>query len=695
VGSAISKVISTQDLIVRLVLPRFFTQHDQAHMTAIVHNYTKQPQKVTLSLNPSSQFETREALAQRLTVKPDGAERYGWPVDVVHSGEGIIAVKAIGETEGDALEMKVPIRPLAIEISEAQAGILKNNEDDVALPFKIPANTSPALANVLLSVAASSIGPVLGSFDSLIDYPYGCTEQTMSRLVPAMVAITLNRKLNLPIIPAREQKFEAVATQSLARLKDYHNPDGGWGWWQYDDSDAYLSAYVMEGLHNMQLLGYQLDHGSLPDAWRQDGINWLKKATQQLSAQLSDPKIASDPSVQADRLIDWAYMHYVLSLYGEKTTEKDQKALLNKIKTAPPEALAYLTLAFSQQNNPQAAQQFYQALNRLAETTAQTHHWDHTPALAQKLGLKNPDYTYRFTGIESTALGLRATVAMENGQQTPQNADAIENWLILQRGKDGWANTKTTALVLRAMMEKAIELNKPGETQFTVDSNVWQTAKAFSEANLYAAEQTTTLSVAALKNEVIHLKKQGAGQLYYSALLNYWMPLKPGDTIPQKAMPQGLKVKRQFFRIHTEAVGPTGTLRLKTQPIEDNRVKAGETVLMKVLVDSPVALPYVIVDNALPSGGEVISNDPRENLIQDEQNDFNGDWGNWWWTHQDILDDRVIMFASALPAGQSQFYALVRMELPGTFHMNPVKLESMYSQRVKAYSTLDTLQVTE
>lgn len=693
VGSAISTVIATQDLIVRLALPRFFTQHDQGQLTAIVHNYTEQPQKVALTLNTTHQFETKEALVQQLTVNPDEAKRFGWPVEVVHPGDALIDIKAVGETAGDALEMKVPVRPLAIEISDVQTGILKGDNESVMLPIQVPVNTDPKLTQILLSVAASSIGPVLGSFDSLIDYPYGCTEQTMSRLMPSIVAVQLSRKLNVSITAAQSKKFDEVATKALAKLKDYRNGDGGWGWWQYGDSDAYLTAYVMEGLYLLESNGYRLESYRFPDTWKKDGVAWLKQSSEKLTAQLADPKLASDQFLRIERLIDLAYMQFVLSLYDAKTPAKTRQFFQEKWSASPPEALAYEVLAFHRQNDPERAGQAYVALNRLASVASGLKNWDHTTALARKLGFKTTDYTYRFTGIESTALALRATLAMENN--LPPDADAIEQWLVLQRGKDGWANTKTTALVLRAMMEKAIAQGKSGATDFTVTSNLWDAAKVFTASNLYAPEQITSQTPNTFKEASLKLQKEGPGQLYYSALVNYWLALKPGDAVPQKSMPEGLKVSRKFFRIHAEPVGPEGTLRFKTEPVTDNKVRAGETVVMKVLVESPTALPYVIVDAALPSGGEVVSNDPRENLFESDENQLSGDWGNWWWAHQDILDDRVILFANALPAGKSEFYALVRMELPGIFRMNPVKLEGMYSQRVKAYSPVDNIQVTE
>jgi hypothetical protein len=703
VGSAMSKVIATQDLIVRLALPRFFTQCDQGYLTAIVHNYTGQPQKVTLTLNASNQFATKEALVQQLTVKPDGAERFGWPVEVQQPGDGLVNIKAVGQTAGDAMELTVPVRPLGVEMVQADSGVLKDDPASVTIPYKIPKGTDPKLAKLLISVSASSLGPVLGSFDALIDYPYGCTEQTMSRLFPAAIAMQLNHKLGIPISAVLKTRFDKVSMEALAKLKDYHHGDGGWGWWKYDDSNAYMTAYVLEGMHLLQGAGYPIASDSLPDNWQQDGVKYLATASTKLAQQLDDPKIASDDYLKAERLIDLAYLQYVISLYGEKPNKAARDLMLNRLNQLPPEALSYATLAFHQAQDKSAADLAYTALNHLADLAAGMLNWDHTKRLDKllHLDLKYGDYTYRYTGVESTALGLRATLAMEGptlSDSADNRVEAIERWLILQRNKDGWDNTKTTALVLRAMMEKALTQNKPGGTQFAATSNLWQAAKAFSDENLYAPEDTTATMLSALNGQPLQLNKQGTGRFYYRSLLSYMLTLRPGDTVPQSALPQGLKLQREFYRIQPEPVGPEGTMRFKTHPIPDHHVKAGETVLMKLVVNTPVALPYVILDAALPSGGEVVSDDPREGLLEtsDSTDDsLNGDWGNWWWTHQDILDDRVVMFTSSLPAGKSEFYALVRMELPGTFQMNPVKLEGMYSKAIHAYSALDSIQVSD
>ena len=721
-GSAMAKVIATQDLIVRLALPRFYTQYDEGVLSAIVHNYTDRPQRVRLSLAASPQFGLQQGPSQNLTVKPEGAARYDWHARITQPGQGVVQVKAIGQTAGDALELQVPIRPLSVNIMQATSGILKNDPDTLDLHYKIPAGTSPELAHLLVSVASSSIGPVLGSFNSLINYPYGCTEQTMSRLMPAVIAKSLSKNLGIPLDGMLNQRFGEVATQALARLKSYHHEDGGWGWWQYDNSDHYLTAYVMEGLAALQGVEYPIPENALPDRWQPDGIAYLQKNAAALTKQLADPKIAASQNMQMERLIDLAYMHYALSLYDQKPNRVAREFWLKKASEAPPEALAYITLAFQRAGDETAARRCFSALNQLANTEAELTSWDLTPPMIKRLHLENGIYTYRFTGVETTALALRATVAMKDAMQKTQpdntkiseRLESIERWLLLQRNPNGWENpmfpanpkadgsgwenTKTTAAVLRAMMEKAVAEHRAGDGQFTVTSNLWSAAKQFTRQNLYEPEQVTNTLLSQVPEQHLHLEKRGPGQLYFTSLLTYPLALKPGGDVPQSPMPQGLKIQRTFYRIHAEPVGPQGTMRLKIEPITDGKMHAGETVVMRVVVNSPVALPYAMLDVSLPSGGEVISNDPREGqLDQDTQNtnDFQFDWGNWWWSHQDILDDRVVMFASNIPAGKSEFHALVRLELPGHFQMNPIKLSGMYTKHIQAYSTLDQLEVIE
>jgi alpha-2-macroglobulin len=694
VGWTTQKIVCTKDLLLRLALPRFFTQGDEGFLTAVVDNDTPKSQRVYLTLETSPQFKSNTPFTQTLTVAAGKADRFSWPVKIAGIGEGLVRVKGIGQTDSDALELKLPIRPLGVETFAIQSNRIDANTGSIDLPFHIPGNVLSATVHYILSLSSSTIGSIVSNYSSLIDYPYGCVEQTMDKMMPSVIAVQLHQRLGVPLATEAQTRFNAVYTQSLAKLYDIQNDDGGWGWWKFDDSNPYLTAYVLEGFSLLGAADYPVDPTRLAK-----GRKWLQDNTEKFITQLKDPKRMKDPFGEADHWIDLAYMTYVQTLYDPKIPKPEQQWLLEQSHQMVPEALSYVTLAFKNSDNLPAAQKTYHRLIALSTQTATTTDWDHSSAMKKRLhDTKWFDYTFRFTGVESTALALRTVVAME--PNNVQRQEAIKTWLMLQRNKDGWDNTKTTAQVFRALLAEELAYHKQQPTvNFTVLTNLAQTLippLTFDNTNRYDPDKQYTLGGSDIAPQGVHISKNGPGRLYYNSLLTYFLPLSPGQSVPEAASMDGLQVERAFFRLTPGPVMSDGTIHFTASPVDDGNIRAGETLLMKVHIQSPIAIPYTMVDVSLPSGGEVVMDDPKLSAVGNAApNDFSGDWGPAWWTHQDVLDDRIVFFATHLPAGASDVYTMVRMEMPGRFQMNPVQLQGMYSNRVRAYSKLDSLNVVD
>lgn len=77
----------------------------------------------------------------------------------------------------------------------------------------------------------------------------------------------------------------------------------------------------------------------------------------------------------------------------------------------------------------------------------------------------------------------------------------------------------------------------------------------------------------------------------------------------------------------------------------------------------------------------------------ENESGIEGDWGSPWWSHQDILDDKMVFFGTQLNQGKSEFHTLLRMELPGDVQLNPVTLDGMYSNMIHGYSQPRELQI--
>ncbi|MBY0403733.1 MAG: hypothetical protein K2X66_07520, partial [Cyanobacteria bacterium] len=616
VGAGLNKIISTQDLLVRLALPRFYTQGDEGYLTAAVHNYTDTPQSVELTLTPSEQFSISDNLVQKVTIEPDKATQYSWPTKIVKTGKGLIAVKAVGQTAGDAMELSIPINPLAIEAFEMVSGVLNEKDSDKMIDYKLPPEASPESAKINVSWSPSSIGPVIGNFSKLIDYPYGCTEQTMSRLVPSIIAVNLHNKLGVPLDSASQAKFQTVYKKSLNKLYEHQHGDGGWGWWMNDESGPYLTGYVLEGVSLLKEAGYAFDPSKL-----QSALKWSNAYAIKLEKQLTSSSLKAtnswDQLAIVDSWTDLAYLTYASTLHGAKISSKVESTLLSaslgKTVNFSPVALAYVSLAAKRTNNQALLKTFYPQL--LAQCTRKESYQNWTVG----------PYDYRYTDVEATALGLRAVMAIE--PEKTEKIEALKQWLLLQRDKDGWFSTKATALVLRVLMEEEIlHKNKgsitdsgaaPNDTFTLVMTSAENEllSSSFSPETLYQPEKSMEILLKNLTTPSIHWVFNGVGRLYYQSLFTYMLPLTPGKAVPVPSKPDGLKIHREFYRLEPMMMTSTGQIRFKSKLISDNTLKAGETVLMKVFVETPVNLPYVMLEVPLPSGGEVVQDDPKENLI--------------------------------------------------------------------------------
>lgn len=704
VGSQVEKVISTQDVIARLALPRFFSLADEGLVTGIVHNYTDKPQHVKMTLAISGGLSTTMALAQSVTIDPDGAKRVSWPVKADRIGETTIKLTAVGDTAADALERKIDIKPLGTPVVLTTAGVMSRDEMEKTIELPEVADVTPGTLKREVSVASSTIGPVLGNFSALIDYPYGCTEQTMSRLMPSVVAMQLNKKLGVPLSAKDKAKFEIVYKEGMDKLTSYQHGDGGWGWWPTDESQPYLTALVMEGMKLLKDSGYAVSNGMMDSA-----IKWGDKSSASLIAQLTDAKRVRDEAdayISRGRETDMAYMLYAQSLWNQKKAGKNQMAAMNYLRdnlnTLNAEGIAYLARAANNNGERELATL---AVNRMMEiantndaTTGATIDWEYTDKMAKAIGDKHSWYnSYRFTPEETTALCLSAIVEVK--PEMTEATEKVKNWLLLTRGKDGWGTTKSTAQVFKALLaEELADAGQPKSVEAVGRGLACLVnGVSFSDTSKYGPERVAKLEALSKALSAV-IKKEPGQRLYYSAQTRYYKDLSKVTSLNLPNSPSDLKISRKFYHLQSVANTSDGTIHIKSVPLDNGgQIKAGETVLMKIEVETPRAMPYVMVEAALPSGSEVVANDAKENAIEAENSKpgIVGDWEQVWWNHQDILDDKIVFFGSNLKPGKSEFTTLLRMELPGKVGVMPVNMEGMYTKNIKGLSNIDRLNIQE
>ena len=89
----------------------------------------------------------------------------------------------------------------------------------------------------------------------------------MSSFLPNIVVEGAVRDLGLKA-DLDEAALQEKIRAGLDRLYSFQHEDGGWGWWETDDSHPFMTAYVVAGLAQAQAAGSKVK------AWTPSKMVW-------------------------------------------------------------------------------------------------------------------------------------------------------------------------------------------------------------------------------------------------------------------------------------------------------------------------------------------------------------------------------------------------------------------------------------
>ena len=275
IGSARAAFRTRQPLAAQLFLPRFAVEKDRLQLSAIVHNDGAAPRICQVLWTISgARVESWADPAVGGTVTPEGdTSRCTASVTVPAHGTARAAVWVRTESAGtltvkfsvaegadnDGEQREIPIRALGRAREVALQGTFEN-ETSLKLPAGFVAD------DLRVSLARGSASQGLSGIAYLVDYPYGCVEQTMSRFLPAVMVAHASRNGPVELPADIQKKLPDVLSKGLARLYNFQHSDGGWGWWENDKTSNQMTVYVLYGLARCAGTGTKINSDCLSRA---------------------------------------------------------------------------------------------------------------------------------------------------------------------------------------------------------------------------------------------------------------------------------------------------------------------------------------------------------------------------------------------------------------------------------------------
>ena len=715
-GIGSSSTRTKQPLIVRLQAPRFFVVGDQVTVSGVINNNTDENMTVSPALDAQGLTVTGLLVDGKpvaggrapVEVKANSETRVDWLVAVNHASEAKLKVEARGGKYADAMEKTFTIFEHGIEKYITRSGKMRG--DSVSIKLDIPKERRTDSTNLTVQIAPSMATTMLDALPYLIDYPYGCTEQTMSRFLPAVITAKTLRDLGLKPETAMNKIFggieastaaathphgsrdlkelEKITKEGLQRLYDFQHGDGGWGWWKQGESDHFMTAYVVWGMSLARQGGVEVNSDAL-----ERGVAFLDK-------EIVEEETSYDS--QAWMLNALATYH---TLKPQSEVSKFQRTAFENVWSHRDRLNAYtralLALAAHGYGYHDQAKTLIANLENGVKTDAQpdtsivqrgaqtsdpsvigTAHW----------GQDGVYWRWSDGGVEATSFALRALLAID-----PKNKliEPVTNWLVKNRRGAQWSNTRDTAIVVLALNDY---LRVSGEVQPVMSYQLLVNGNAVASKQITADDALSAPSKFAISRELIHdgpneisiVRNSGNGPIYFSAAAEFFSleePLKPAGN--------EIFVRRQYFKLVNHPTLLKGFVSERVPLNDGETVKSGDRLEVVLTVEAKNNYEYLLFEDLKPAGLEAVQLRSGEDLFVRELKSGGGFTGRQRWVYQELRDRKVALFIDHLPEGVWQLSYEMRAEAPGAFHALPVLGHAMYVPEIRTNGAELRLRVVD
>jgi hypothetical protein len=625
-GEGKCEIRTSKDFMVRLITPRTFTEKDIAVVSAVIDNYSSVDKKCIVQFNSEGAGLLKGKVTQSVKVPSKSSVVVNWKIGVESLNPVSFTVFAKSGDDGDGEERSVPVVPIGVENRVALGNLVEKRAE---LKFSIPDDVEPESLRFNLNIKPMPlVASILSSVDYLVDYPYGCVEQTMSRFMPALSAksVLVNlKKRDLRL----EEKIEKCVSQSLYKLYCYQHKDGGWGWWKTDATNTFLTAYVMYGFGVTKDAGYEVEKKIIDR-----GIKCLEKL------------IPEEEDLQMK-----AFMVMALSLWArpEKVWVDE---LYRKRETIGNFGLGALLFICSKLDEKLYISEILKIVEKRSEDDSGSKFWS-------SRGMKLTAGT-----VQSTAFMLKALLTAD-----PESKMILKavNFLMIHQKGGRWSSTKESAAAVEALSlylgGKNRECSKCSGS-FTVNGGE---VHKFSLGDDLCSVNLMKCGIEKLKKgeNLINIDLKSTKPFAYSGEV-----LFRSRGFSTRKYSNGLDITREYFRL---SLNPDGSI--KSTPISSgDSVHQGDSVKVKLKVKSKFrGAGYLMLRDPIPAGFEV--------LKERTKNSNN-------YTQIEYRDAETIFFITSIPDDGVILEYSMRAETPGLFSANPADAELMYHPEIFGHSEL-------
>ncbi len=599
-GNAEKTVTVKKPLMLLATLPRVLSPGESLRLPVNVFAMEDGISQVTVSVEETSGLvKWGGGKSQTVNFSNKGEKMAYFDLSVGEKvGKAKFTVKATSGKHQASHQIELQVRNPNPYVTRIEQGMAEAGKE-WSLSFQ-PVGMEGTNSSVL---EVSTLPPINleGHLRYLIQYPYGCLEQTLSGGFPQLYVDRL-----LKTDDEQKKKVAKNVQAAIDRLRTFQTAEGGFAYWPGDRhvnhwSNTYAGHFLLEA----QALGYSVPAGMI-ERW----TSYQKKL-----AKTWDPKQNQD------------------GFYANHSNELSQAYRLYALALAKdPDMGAMNRLRESANLHPTAKW-------RLAAAYALAGQKDVATKLLSGLGTEVPDYR-ELAGsygspVRDKAMILETLVQLERKDEAAKLVRALAQDV----GKSSWYSTQEIGYTLLSIGKYARAYPPASGIRFQYQQNGGTLADA--------GAQTPVMQIAlSPKGGSIKLKNSSDGLLYIR-VISTGQPLAGQEA----STAENLQMKVNY-------------LTTEGQPLDVSRLKQGSDFIAEVTVTHP-NFPFTYTYNEMalhqvfPSGWEIINTrmDDLERLNNQSRPDFQDVRDDRVYTFFDLRPGTTQVFRIRLNAAyQGRYY---------------------------------------
>lgn len=245
-GQASTEVIVRDPVVAQATLPRFLAIGDQSRFHLAIDNVEGPAGAYVVDLDVRGPVLVSADATRRTIQLATGAKsQMTIPVTAAGLGRAEFDVRVTGPGGvGTVQNLAVQVKPSANTIARRIVRPIPGNGGSITVSADLMADLVPNSGQVSVSVSPLAALDVPALLKALDRYPYGCTEQTVSRALPLLAVNKLASMESLALDSSADERVAGAIERVLAR----QGGNGSFGLWSVGGEDLWLDAFVADFL---------------------------------------------------------------------------------------------------------------------------------------------------------------------------------------------------------------------------------------------------------------------------------------------------------------------------------------------------------------------------------------------------------------------------------------------------------------